>query len=420
MKANEKNFAGFSEFKILLKPDLHDVLGFIGSFDRVDLLLPNTIEINELVAARSKIARDKAMEIEEEERLKKKIRKNEEASGLKAQSLDEKASAGLPSEMVSDNNHRYVQIITSEQINQLKDKISLLIDHKQESRDKYILNNLHKLGKFRQIASENELYSALDALNAIAYEQPHFLEVINFIKGFISLAIAGQKPFSIPPLLIFGPPGIGKTHFTKSVAKAMNRQVITHSFDSEHTASALTGSARHWANTKTGIVFDSVCMQKRADPIILLDEIDKASQSLDRDPLSPLHGLLEPLTAKSATDISIELEFDASHVFWVATANEKSRVSETILSRFKVFNIENPTAEQSLSIAKSTAACVQNKFNFMEYPGREIITSVAYLTPREQIKVLEQAFATAILAGRKFIRVSDIEEGVSQGSTLLH
>ena len=120
MKANEKNFAGFSEFKILLKPDLHDVLGFIGSFDRVDLLLPNTTEINELVAARSKIARDKAMEIEEEERLKKKIRKNEEASDLKAQSANEKALPHLTSEMISDNNNRYVQVISGEQINQLK------------------------------------------------------------------------------------------------------------------------------------------------------------------------------------------------------------------------------------------------------------------------------------------------------------
>lgn len=421
MNIDDKNLSGFVGFNIVLKPDSDDSGGYSRSIDRVFLVLPDTKEINQLVEERSTMARNKAIEkMEEETRMKRKISKIDENSDLKDESVDTKKSTDFSNEVISDCNQRLIIIISDDQIKKLRESILHVTNHRQGIRDKYIYEKLKLLGTMRQLASEKEISSALGWFDSISEEQPHFLEVINFVKGFLSLAIAGQQPVSIPPILILGPPGIGKTHFTKSIAKAMNRSVITHSLDSDHTSSVLTGSDRHWANTKTGIVFDSVCMQKRCDPIILLDEIDKANQSTERDPLSPLHGLLEPLTAKSTTDISIEIAFDASHIFWIATANEKSRISETILSRFKIFNIEMPSAERSICIAKSTAAHVQNKFDFMDYPSREIITCIAHLTPREQIQALELAFAAAVLAGRKFIRASDIDKGVNPDSPLLH
>jgi ATP-dependent Lon protease len=416
-----KKIAGFADFNILLKPDSDDVAEHNRLMDRVCLILPDTKEINQLVEERSKIARNQVIEkMEEKTRSKRNIPKNDEASELKDESVDVKKSTDVSNEVMSDCSQNLIKIMSDEQIKKLKEGILHVTDYRQGIRDKYIHERLKLLGTMRQVASEKEISSALGWLDAISEEQPHFSEVINFVKGFLSLAIAGQQLVTIPPILILGPPGIGKTHFTKSLAKAMSRPVIIHSLDSDHTSNMLTGSDRHWSNTKTGIVFDSVCMQKRCDPIILLDEIDKAHQSTERDSLSPLHGLLEPLTAKSTTDISIEIEFDASHIFWIATANEKSRISKTILSRFKIFSIETPSAEQAICIAKSTAAYVQNKFDFMDYPSREVITCIAHLTPREQIQALERAFAAAVLAGRKFIRVSDIDKGINPDLPLLH
>jgi ATP-dependent Lon protease len=219
---------------------------------------------------------------------------------------------------------------------------------------------------------------------------------------------------ALPPILLIGPPGVGKTHFTLALAKAMDRPIERHSFDSAYAGSALLGSDRHWANTKTGLVFDAICLGESADPIILLDELDKADTVSRSSPLGPLHSLLEPVTARDVVDISVGIRFDASHVFWIATANDLRNIPESIQSRFRIFILQAPTAGQALDLARAVVGSVHQRFPTFEVPHRHLVTLVAHLTPREQVQALEQAFASAATNGRKHLVRQDLPADVLQ------
>jgi ATP-dependent Lon protease len=171
-------------------------------------------------------------------------------------------------------------------------------------------------------------------------------------------------------------------------------------------------------------VFDMVCLGDRADPLILLDELDKARRSHNADPIAPLHSLLEPLTASKVTDISSGIEFDSSHIFWVSTANDLFRIPAPIRSRFRVFNISMPSAEQSIALAQAVGMSVHQRMNqqsndktdpetgtpepiFMA-PSPRLFNLLAHLTPREQIQAWEHAYSTALANGRRQVVREDL------------
>jgi ATP-dependent Lon protease len=171
-----------------------------------------------------------------------------------------------------------------------------------------------------------------------------------------------------------------------------------------------------------------VCLGDRADPLILLDELDKARRSHNADPIAPLHSLLEPLTASKVTDISAGIEFDASHVFWVATANDLDRIPAPIRSRFRVFNIAMPSAEQSIALAQAVGMAVHQRMNeqsndkrnsgvgtpepIFTAPSPRLFNLLAHLTPREQIQALEHAYALALANGRRQVVRKDLPSEV--------
>jgi ATP-dependent Lon protease len=281
-------------------------------------------------------------------------------------------------------------------------------------RDQGLFEKLKDLGAFRTLRHRNTYAATLDALGELGLQQPHFTEVIDFVKARIVLAREVASPVALPPILLVGPPGVGKTHFTLALAKAMDRPIERHSFDAAYAGSALLGSDRHWGNTKTGLVFDAICLGESADPIILLDELDKADTVSRSSPLGPLHSLLEPVTARDVVDISVCIRFDASHVFWIATANERRNIPESILSRFRIFNLQPPTAGQALDLARAVAGSVHQRFPSFEMPHRHLATLVAHLTPREQVQALEQAFASAATNGRRHLVRQDLPADVLQ------
>ena len=288
----------------------------------------------------------------------------------------------------------------------------LTSDRQLSSRDKALYEKLRALGAFRTLRHRNTYAATLDALGELGLQQPHFREVIDFVKSRIVLACEVASPMALPPILLIGPPGVGKTHFTLALAKAMDRPIERHSFDSAYAGSALLGSDRHWANTKTGLVFDAICLGESADPIILLDELDKADTVSRSSPLGPLHSLLEPVTARDVVDISVGIRFDARHVFWIATANDRRNIPESIQSRFRIFNLQAPTAVQALDLARSLAGSVHQRFPTFEVPHRQLATLLAHLTPREQVQALEQAFASAATNGRRHLVRQDLPADV--------
>ena len=246
----------------------------------------------------------------------------------------------------------------------------------------------------------------LSNLARIELQLPHFSAVLAFVRERLQLSFARQQPMHIPPILLLGDPGIGKTHFSHELARALGLPVRRHTLDGGITDSALMGSDKRWANTSAGLIFEELVLGTSASPVILLDEIDKARSGEQGNALGPLHSLLEPVSAKAITDISVEITMDASHIVWIATANDPWKIPAPIRSRTHEFMIEAPTGHAALEAAQAVARAVHERMGsaLFDPPAPRAIVSLAHLSARELIHALETGYARALAGGSRIVQ----------------
>ncbi len=282
-------------------------------------------------------------------------------------------------------------------------------------RDYKLYLTLKQRGPLRRVARPED---PADALAALRESQPHFGAVIDLVAAQLALAQQSARAFALPPILLMGEAGVGKTHFALKLAQALGTEARRQAFDNDQTGAALLGSDRKWANTTYGVVFEQVVLGEYANPIIVLDEVDKARRDFAvQDPLASLLTLLEPVTSGCVRDISTNFEFDASQIIWIATANDARRISAPLRSRFREFRIDMPTPEQALQMAPGIVKSVIESLALdgFEPPGREIVVRVAHLSPREIRQAIEPAVGHALANGRLQLRISDLPKELQDG-----
>ncbi|WP_349431011.1 AAA family ATPase (plasmid) [Methylomarinum sp. Ch1-1] len=136
---------------------------------------------------------------------------------------------------------------------------------------------------------------AFTQLDELAVDFPNFHEVIDFYREQIALTVyCDGHAFKAQPLLIIGSAGIGKTAFCHRLAKIINTYFSLISFSSMTAGFVLGGMSSSWADGKPGKVVEALAVSHKANPILLLDEIDKAGGDIRHDPLGSLYQLLEP------------------------------------------------------------------------------------------------------------------------------
>lgn len=280
-------------------------------------------------------------------------------------------------------------------------------DKELRKRDEELGRKLASRGILRRIAASDK---AIEALSALRTSLPHFGDVIELVRNQLLLATRTRRGVQIPPILLDGEPGIGKTHFAHELGKALGTTVRRIAFDSAVTGATLMGSDRRWSNTQHGILFDLICLGEHANPIVILDEIDKAAVRSQWDPLAPLHTLLEPSTATQARDISVDFEFDVSRVTWVATSNSASVLLPSLRSRFREFHLQRPGAAEAI---QSATAVIGKAFEDLaltdfEPPGKPMAVALAHLSAREVRQALEQAIAHAVANQRSRVTAEDL------------
>jgi len=283
-------------------------------------------------------------------------------------------------------------------------KCSGSVDSEVHKRNAQLFEQLNPKGPNRRVG----LARSIDAVLALERSHPHFSEVIQFVADRIAMQKVSRRPVRLPPMMLFGPPGVGKTHFCEALAAVLHVPVRRHPMDQAETSSALLGSDLSWGNTRYGLVFELLALGDHANPVVILDELDKAGRTYSSSgsltsPTSVLHSLLEPVSALRARDISVDIELDASLITWIATANYPWLVAPTLRSRMKEFLINMPTAEQSLLVATSVVAQAikDSGINWSEVPDRRFIAAVAHLSAREIYQATATAAATAVRRGGK-------------------
>jgi ATP-dependent Lon protease len=271
---------------------------------------------------------------------------------------------------------------------------------------------LKELGRFRSVAPAAEWETALARLDQT---HPHFVAVTQVVRQRLILAQQSGRPARIPPLLLLGIAGVGKTHYAKALAGAIGTAHRQLQLDTALSEAALVGNEKRWANTSYGALFEEIVLGQHANPVFVLDEIDKALRDKRSDPLAPLHSLLEPVTSTRVRDISLDFEFDASHVIWIATANYPWRVPQPVRSRMKEFWIQFPTAEESIQIAREVArsAVAEVAPSNFESPGDDIGVLLGHLTAREVYQATSDAVAHAVAGGRMRLDRRDFSADVT-------
>jgi hypothetical protein len=227
---------------------------------------------------------------------------------------------------------------------------------------------------------------------------PNFKQVIDYYKGQFRQNYYSNKT-RITPVLLLGEPGIGKTHFAKQLAKFLKTGYTFVDMGSMTSSWILSGNNGTWQDAKQGRILEAMINSPTFNPIVLMDEIDKVSSDGKYDPLAPLYQLLEEINAKEFTDEFTEMTFNASGIIYIACANSINKLSDPLLSRFKVFDVPSPTNKQLDYIIKNIyLAAIENNPLVSEKLSNDVIEHLKANSLREVKVILDDAISSLMLS----------------------
>ena len=239
----------------------------------------------------------------------------------------------------------------------------------------------------------------LDEVQKVLDEEHYGLEKVKE-RIIDSLAVRNiTNGGDVPIICLFGPPGTGKTSIAQSVAKALGKEFVRIALGGVKDESEIRGHRRTYVGAIPGRIINGVIDAKVKNPLILFDEIDKVGTDYRSDTSAALLEVLDAEQNSHFVDHYVELPFDLSKALFICTANDLSTMSEPLLDRMEIIELNSYTENEKLHIAKDHLVPKQLKKNGITTDNLEItddaISSIINeYTMEAGVRNLERKIAT--------------------------